>query len=152
MSKVNRGKSISPALKYLRKEIRHELLEMDRRRRENAIDPKAHQFWFDALTFVQRRIDVAVLIEKDFISQTRNEARKEEEQRWINQPANEHDNRIKEHILREIMEEMPKERVMDIENTDTLLESEYHRNGGWNDYLDQVNTLLESKLSTVKKR
>lgn len=51
-----------------------------------------------------------------------------------------------ENLLREIMEEMPKKKVQAIKHG--LIEAKID---GFNDCHDQVNTLLESKLSTVKK-
>lgn len=59
-------------------------------------------------------------------------------------------------LLREIMEEMPKpmdylERVADGQWTEERKANYNQRKDGFNSCHDQVNTILESKLSTVKK-
>lgn len=56
-----------------------------------------------------------------------------------------------ENLLREIMEEMPKEKDIIYANGDLRQLANYHEEIGFNTCHDQVNTLLERKLSTVKK-
>lgn len=57
----------------------------------------------------------------------------------------------KENLLREIMEEMPKEKDIVYANGDLRELANYHEKIGFNNHHDQVNTILERKLSTVKK-
>lgn len=61
-----RGKSISPSIKYLRKECREQIEYLDRALK-NGMEPFHHALQMDMIRFIQARLDVAVLIEKDFL-------------------------------------------------------------------------------------
>jgi hypothetical protein len=88
----------------------------------------------------------------NLIQKEREEAKKEEAERWINQPANEHDNRIREEavagFIKELTEKLNADLVTPLEIDG--LSNRYYRETQILDLIYNINNDLIENLSQTK--